>query len=314
MSELVSIIIAAYNEDEQHFKEALESLMQQSYQIIEIIIVLDKPDNVNLRKVILEYASTDNRIKTIFNEENIGLANSLNKAMNIAKGDLIARMDSDDISLPNRISNQKKFFDENPDYDIVATNRYILAKDKNIEPDKLISTNNYSVFLRSLKYGCVITHPSVMFRKKLIQEIKGYNDLRSAQDYDLWIRAIRNGAKIKLLEDRLIVYRVHEKSISSNVGKQFLYSELVRYTNKRNIEISGVNIKKMEEKFGITNQKMIEEINKNYDLFIKTIKFINNKKFNRAFSCILKMTFSVKTVKLIVYQYLHHLCVKRLAI
>ena len=85
MEELVSVVMSTYNEKEVHLRKSIESIINQTYQNIEYIIILDNPDNKLLYKILKEYESKDNRIKVIVNKENIGLVDSLNKGIDIAR-------------------------------------------------------------------------------------------------------------------------------------------------------------------------------------------------------------------------------------
>ena len=102
----VSVILSAYNEEERWFREAVESIINQSYENFELILILDNPNNTLLEGIINEYVNKDNRIIYIKNEKNLGLVKSLNKGLSYCRGEYIARMDADDISLPERIEEE----------------------------------------------------------------------------------------------------------------------------------------------------------------------------------------------------------------
>ena len=106
---LVSVLMSTYNESELELRLAIESILNQTYRNIEFIIVSDNPQNTMLQNIINEYQKKDRRIKVILNNENLGLPRSLNKGIEQARGKYIARMDADDISLPNRIEEEMDF-------------------------------------------------------------------------------------------------------------------------------------------------------------------------------------------------------------
>ena len=110
---LVSVIMSTYKEEEIFLRQAIESILDQTYKDFEYIIILDNPDNDLHIKIIEEYTNIDKRIKFYINKKNIGLTASLNKGLELAKGIYICRMDADDISISNRIENQKKYLEEN---------------------------------------------------------------------------------------------------------------------------------------------------------------------------------------------------------
>ena len=109
---LVSIIMSTYKEEEIFLRQAIESILNQSYKDFEYIIILDNPDNNLHIRIIKEYANLDKRIKFYVNEKNMGLTASLNKGLGLAKGKYICRMDADDISINKRIENQKRYLEE----------------------------------------------------------------------------------------------------------------------------------------------------------------------------------------------------------
>src|SRR5699024_5552594 len=123
MAALVSVIMSVYNETETELALAIESILNQTYKDIEFIIVLDAPDNELVLKLIKKYQTSDDRIKIIINNQNQGLAKSLNTGIKSSSGEYIARMDADDISFKNRLDVQISFLEKNADYDIVSTNR-----------------------------------------------------------------------------------------------------------------------------------------------------------------------------------------------
>lgn len=144
----------------------------------------------------------------IKNSENIGLALSLNKGIEIAKYELIARMDADDISLPERFMRQVSFLEENKDVCIVATNKIHID-----ENDKVISyggmlPRTFRDTIRAMKYISIICHPSVMFLRSVVKSLDGYRDFPASQDYDLWLRAISEGLNIGFIDEYLIKYRM----------------------------------------------------------------------------------------------------------
>ena len=144
----VSIIMSVYNEIETEVELSINSILNQTYLNLEIIIVIDNPNNEALIKKIKKYSEKDNRIKCIYNDKNIGLANSLNKGLKISTGDYIARMDADDISYPLRIEKQVEYLEKNKDIFLLGCQAEKID-DKNIKIGnikKLEKINFYSSF------------------------------------------------------------------------------------------------------------------------------------------------------------------------
>ena len=227
MTELISVIMSVYNEKESDLKESIESILNQTYSEIELIIVNDNPDNPDLKRILESYRDMDSRVRIINNDSNIGLARSLNEALQVATGEFVARMDADDISVNNRLELQYNYLKSHSDCDLVSSNRVDIDEDS-----KLIGTDTRfhitdEHIKEVIRYGTVIIHPTVMARKKLFEEMQGYNNFRAAQDYDLWLRILGNGHKIHIMEEQLLKYRMRSDSITKgNFYRQYLYSKL----------------------------------------------------------------------------------------
>lgn len=226
----ISVIMSVYN-GEKYLKEAIESILSQTFTDFEFIIVNDKSID-NSSKIISEF--NDPRIIVIENLENIGLTKSLNKALKVAKGEYIARMDCDDISLPKRFEIQKKFLDENKDIVCVGSGTIIIdGAGRETGGKNPISDHELLKFYVILKNQ--ITHSTVMFRKSIILNIGGYNELvKYAQDYDLWSRLLINGYRFSNIEFPLLKYRFHSSSITQGATKDKAY-ESSKTTVYRNI-------------------------------------------------------------------------------
>lgn len=192
---LVSIIMSVYN-SEDYLKEAIDSILGQTYANLEFIIIDDASTDRSL-DIVKSY--NDKRILLIKNEVNIGLAASLNKGIEIARGKYIARMDSDDISQSNRIYEQVKYLENNPD--ILCYGSWARYFGDNMPRSLKIKhfLRLYDTFRVPLKYEDIkasllfwipFVHPTVMFNSALLRQNNlVYNPcLRRAQDYELWSR------------------------------------------------------------------------------------------------------------------------------
>ncbi|KHD38314.1 glycosyl transferase [Clostridium acetobutylicum] len=210
----VSVVMPVYN-SEKYLKESIESILNQSYSDFEFIIINDGSTD-NSFKIIKEYAKLDKRINVI-SRENKGIVYSLNEAIQLAKGEYIARMDADDISAPKRIEKQLSFLKSHRDIDILGTQVKVVGNISNDIKEKNEKKLNIEFDIyddnreKILNYWYCLAHPSVMFRKDILRELKGYNDFKS-EDLDLWLRAIESGFKIYKLKEELIYFRMHEES------------------------------------------------------------------------------------------------------
>ena len=213
---LVSIIMPVYN-GEKYLKEAIDSILNQTYTNFEFIIIDDCSTDQSV-KIISSY--TDSRIHFHQNNENLNLIKTLNLGLHVAKGDYIARMDQDDISMFDRIEKQVLFLEANKHIGLVGS-AFELLHSHDIVGDrfgshKIIAYAQNDEKLRvQLIYNNIVSHPTAMFRKKLIDEHNLHYELAytHAEDYRLWTQ-IAKFAKIANIDAVLLKYRVHAAQIS----------------------------------------------------------------------------------------------------
>lgn len=223
---LVSIIMSVYNEKEKWLRESIESILNQTYRNIEFIIIIDNPNQQKLIQVIDEYSMIDERIKYYVNEQNFGLVYSLNKAINLCKGEFIARMDADDIAFLNRIELQIKYLLENKDVSLIGSQMLLIDEMGNLINKKIKFPCELKKISMLLRYTNVFCHPSLMFKLDFIKKMNGYRDIKYAEDYDLICRSIISGYKIMNLPDPLIKYRIRMNSITRQHNDIQMQSDL----------------------------------------------------------------------------------------
>lgn len=237
---MISVIMSTYKEDERLLRESIESILNQTYRDFEYIIILDYPDNDVHKSVIEEYALKDDRIHFYINEKNMGLTDSLNRGLSLCHGEYIARMDADDISLPNRLERQMKYLEKNH-YDLIGgiteminENGSLLYSIKSVPTDpKKIN--------KALRYSQCIAHPTWLGKKEVFEKNAGYRHMPLCEDYDFTLRAVLNGFVISNLNEAVLKYRMTSNSISrSNLFEQYLYMSYI--TNEyKNIRIASVD-------------------------------------------------------------------------
>lgn len=277
----ISVIMCTYNENIDELEKSIESILQQTFENFEFIIVLDNPDNKKIYECIKDYEKKDSRIKIIVNEKNMGLANSLNNGINIAQGKYIARMDADDISMPTRLKKEYDFLEKNMNIDIVSTNRIIIDENGNeIKVEKKGALEDKKI-KRMLRYTNIIVHPSVMFNKEKIKNIGNYRNFTASQDYDLWLRACTANLNFAILEDMLIKYRVRNNSISnSNPLKQWVIHEYIRKLYKRREKYGKDNFSEQNLERLLIKNRVYDE--KQKEKFKRGIKYVNKFKIQFA--------------------------------
>ena len=215
---VISVIMSNYNTEFDILKESIDSILNQTFTDFEFIIVDDCSfPEMQADTLIAEY--NDERIIYLKNEQNLGLAGSLNRAMSIARGKYIARMDTDDISLPNRFIKQVEYMEKHPEIAVLSGRIHYFGKRNGYRIAN--STNDFSHLKVLLLFECFVNHPTVFIRKSFLTENNlSYNPaLRRAQDYDLWSRIISEEGIVKEYSTILLHYRTTDGQSSSKHRK-----------------------------------------------------------------------------------------------
>ncbi len=211
----ISVIMSVYKEPIEWLRQSINSILGQTYSDFEFIIICDNPNYEEGIALLKNYANKDSRIKILSNEINIGLTKSLNRGLDIAQGDYIARMDADDISFPDRFAFQLGFMESHPN--CVASGGF--AKIINEKGDQIGKWKTRCLW-RELRSSALfispILHPTAFFKRIILDTPVRYDEtMRYAQDYALWGSLI--GEHEILNCDRLLLYyRQTQGQISSN--------------------------------------------------------------------------------------------------
>ncbi|MFN4278861.1 glycosyltransferase family 2 protein [Thermosynechococcus sp.] len=203
---LISVILPVFN-SAQYISASVQSIINQSFNRLEIIIIDDGSSDHSF-EILSAYAKNDSRIHLI-SRDNRGLIYTLNEAIQAARGEYIARMDSDDISICNRLEKQLNFLQDHQ-LDICGTFvRLIGAATGNWKYP--VSHKGCEV---ELLFGVPFAHPSVMGRSKVFKELRYSFDWPLVEDYDLWQRGWAAGFKMGNVPEVLLQYRVHRRQTS----------------------------------------------------------------------------------------------------
>lgn len=225
-SPVISVIMSVYREPIPWLEEAIESILHQTYSDFEYIIVIDDPSNTEILDCVGKFAAQDIRIRMVPNAVNKGLAKSLNRGLSLAKGTYIARMDGDDISLPERFEKQLAFMEANPGIALCGTQIIRIN-----ESGQAVSMGDYpsdpTLLKRLVHTRSIATHPSYFGRKEVFDELGGYRPFPAAQDYDFLYRLIDAGHLVSNLPERLFKFRLNAQSISHK--KVFIQRMCGRY-------------------------------------------------------------------------------------
>ncbi|MDC0206591.1 glycosyltransferase [Nitrospinae bacterium] len=203
-----SVVTSVHN-GENYLKECINSILDQTFKDFEYII-LNNGSTDRTAEILAQY--TDPRIR-IIHQENLGVVNSLNKAVSLCRSDLIARLDADDYVHPDWLEKHYAYMNQNPDV-VLCSSRFEEFKNGKIYPQSFPFIENDLEIRKSLSFMNPIAHSLSVIRKPSILKVGGYDPkLIIAHDYDLWIRLLKEG-KGHNLNETLGVHRSHDDSYS----------------------------------------------------------------------------------------------------
>lgn len=211
-SPAISVAMSVYN-NAPFLRDAIESILAQSVTDFEFLIVNDG-SNDGSAEIIDAYAARDPRVRPM-HQQNRGLVASLNRLVTEARAPLIARMDGDDVSVPDRFARQVEFLARNPDHGVVgAWATSIDEQGRTCDTGGLDQPTTHQGFLAALKDKPLMCHPSVMMRSEVVRAAGGYRAaFRHCEDYDLWLR-LSERTRLCSLPERLILYRYSDSQVS----------------------------------------------------------------------------------------------------
>ena len=268
---LVSVIIPVYNADE-HLHESISSIVNQDYPLKEIIVVNDGSNDNGFSKSIIKEFDKD---IIYYEKKNSGLADTLNFAIEKCNGEYIARMDADDISEKNRLSEQVSFMEKNLDVTVCGSFFDYIIDDVIVKGEE-IPINNEDIELQML-FKNVMCHPSVMFRASDIKGKWKYDTTVPAEDYELWTRMIGK-VKFANIPKVLLHYRINKKSITHTKSNEIAQHDVLLHK------------KMLQDVWGLNPESYSDEV-LNFVLFSKESSFLEKKYFI-----------------INVYEYLHDIC------
>lgn len=222
-----SVAMSVYRSDNpDFFDRALSSIIDdQTIKPNEIVLVVDGPVSNEINNVINKYEKKYEIFNVIRLEQNGGLGNALKIAVENATHELIARMDSDDVSVPTRFEEQLKYFETNPEIDIVGGDiTEFIGEENNIVGKRSVPLSNESI-REYMKTRCAMNHVSVMYKKKAVESAGGYQDWFWNEDYYLWIRMWLNGTVFANTGSVLVNVRVGEEMYQRRGGSKYFESE-----------------------------------------------------------------------------------------
>ena len=210
----ITVALSVYN-GERFLAEAIDSVLAQSFEDFEFLI-LDDGSQDSTRTIILDHAARDARIRPIL-RENRGLVASLNQLLTEARAPLVARMDADDICLPERFARQVAYLDAHPAVGVLGT--WTEDIDESGAPHPVVTRDHpctHEAFLAAVEHGLpLLCHPAVTYRRDVVLSVGGYHGaFKHCEDLDLWLR-LAAVTRIANLPERLLRYRHYEQQVSS---------------------------------------------------------------------------------------------------
>lgn len=208
-----SVLLTVYkNDNPEYLRLSIESMLNQTIPSNDIVVVKDGPVPDTIQAVLDDLSMKNSNIRQLQLEKNVGLGLALNEGLKVCKNELIARMDADDISLPERCEKQLAMFEADPELDIVGCQ--VIEFDGS--PDNVVGKRRVPLDNESIHKYCrrrdPFNHPSVMYRKSKVMLYGPYGDYRKNQDSDLWVKLLSKGCKCANSPEYLLMFRFDENT------------------------------------------------------------------------------------------------------
>jgi len=209
----------------RYASEAIESILNQTFKDLGISIVVDGSVNEKLSRVLAGYADLDKRVRILSNEKSLGLPACLNRIIETTDSDYVARMDADDVSLPERIQRQIDFLEGHPQTDLVGTFAYEIDEEGRVLFRKKMPINSADVRRLTPRRNPFI-HPTVVFRRRFFDKAGLYRSgFPLTEDLELWIRALAQGIEGSNIPEFLYQFRIDKRFWSRRRGFAFALAE-----------------------------------------------------------------------------------------
>ena len=213
----ISVIMSVYN-GEEYISEAIDSVLRQSFTDFELIVINDCSTD-STGELLQQYAAIDPRVRVHTNEVNLRLPSSLNKAISLAQGKYIARMDADDICLPDRFEKQYAFMESNPDV-ALSSCRFMTLKNGVVSSGGCGGKSDNESIKALLLVTNPILHPGIIAKADVIRGLGYDKNFTCTEDMELWSRFVMAQQRIEILPEYLMIYRLHDKQITETTREK----------------------------------------------------------------------------------------------
>lgn len=221
-----SVLISVYQREKpQYLEQALESLLEQTLLPTEVVIVEDGPLTEELYAVIEAFKTRFAATVSVVLPRNVGLGLALNHGLKECHYPIVARMDSDDICKPRRFEKQLEILRTHKEIDVVGSwiDEFLGTKENIISTRKVPET--HQEILHFARYRNPMNHPTVMFRKAVIEAVDSYHDFPLFEDYDLWVRALQHGVSFYNIQESLLWFRLSYEAFRRRGGVHYIKAE-----------------------------------------------------------------------------------------
>ena len=277
----ISVLMSICGEPQHYIDKAIDSILIQSFRDFEYIIVIDNPSDSDTIEYIKKKCSHDLRVHISVNKKNIGLALSLNKAIEMAEGEYLARMDADDISKPDRLERELQYIKDQK-LDGVSCTADKIDETGTVWGQIKPFSDNLHAIRELLPVQNVIVHPTVLMKADVIRHVGGYRNFASCQDYDLWLRLLTSGYRIGVLDQNLFQFRRHKDSVTAT--KRFNQVLNERYIRQLYFERCSKN----------NSDSFSQE---NLEQFLRTNGFYDAVIFNRENRKLVQYSSGIQAIK-----------------
>jgi glycosyltransferase involved in cell wall biosynthesis len=217
----VSVLMSVYN-GERYLRESVESILNQNFSHFEFVIV-DDGSTDSTSEILENYARQDKRLRLVANASNLGLTRSLNRGLELACGEYVARQDADDVSAPERLISQVRFLEDHPEIGVVGS--WITNIDEAGQQEAYKNPTCPVLIGWTLLFSNCMAHPSIMLRRSLVDEGVFYRpEISYGQDYELWVR-LSSQTRLANIPRCLCLRRRHERAISTRYHQDQVETE-----------------------------------------------------------------------------------------
>lgn len=266
-NEKVNVLMCIYKENIEIVKTAVLSIMQQTYSNIELIVVIDNPERTDVINL-LETLKKEKPIRYCVNSQNLGLPSSLNVGLKMCDAPYIARMDADDVSVPNRLEKQMIFLRQSHS-DIVGGYIDLIDEEDNFVRKRKDFPLKDKYIREMLYYRDCIPHPTWFVKKELYDKLQGYRNIPFLEDYDFLVRAALVGTRFGVLPQVCLKYRISSNGITQkNLAMQKFLSRYIQQQYRSEDIMDSGDVQEYIKK----NQKQFDYIIKFYELAKKSRK------------------------------------------